>query len=52
MRKMDAMGEEEGVGTRVVKLMAIAALNSLNSGTELCGNEGKEIRQSGKSVRF
>ena len=46
------MGEEEGAGAGVSKLTTIVALKNFDRGAELCGNEGKEIRQSIKSVRF
>ena len=48
---MDATGEEEGAGAGVSKLTTIVALKNFDRGAELCGNEGKETRQSIKSVR-
>ena len=49
---VDSMGEEEGAGAGVSKLTTIVALKNFDRGAELCGNEGKETRQSIKSVRF
>ena len=50
--KMDAVGEEERAGARVVKLVAIVALNYLDAGAELGLHIGKEICQNREHVRF
>jgi hypothetical protein len=50
--KQDAMSEEEGAGVGVVELLVVVTLDSLNAGAELGRHIGKEVRQSGKSVRF
>jgi len=46
------MSEEEGAGAGVVELLAVVTLDGLNAGAELGRHVGKEVRQSGKSVRF
>jgi len=38
------VGEEESAGSVVVELATIIALDSLNGGTKLRGDIGKEIR--------
>ena len=42
------MGEEESVGSVVVDLATIIALDILNGDTKPRGDIGKEIRQGGK----
>ena len=46
------MGEEEGAGAGVVKLVPIVTLDKLDGVAKLCGNKSKEIRQGCKSVRL
>ena len=50
--KMDALGEEEVTGARVVKLFPIVALDSLDVGAKLGGGMGDEVSECAESVRF
>ena len=50
--ELDAVGEEEGMGSMIVELASIIALNTLNGDTKLRSHIGKEIRQGRKSVRL
>ena len=50
--ELDAVGEEEGMRSMIVKLASIIALNTLNGDTKLRSHIGKEIRQGRKSVRL
>ena len=50
--KVDALGEEEVIGARVVKLFPIIALDSLDGDTKLSGGIGDEVSESTESVRF
>ena len=49
---MDALGEEEVTGPRVVKLFPIVALDSLDVGAKLGGGMGDEVSKHTVSVRF
>ena len=49
---MDALGEEEVTGARVVKLFPVVALNSLDVGAKLGGGVGDEVGKRTVSVRF
>lgn len=40
------------MGAKVVKLVAVVTLNSLDGNTELSTNLAKEISESGEDVRF
>ena len=46
------MGQEERVGTGVVKLLAVVTLNFLDGGTKLSMHMSKEICESHKSFRL
>ena len=50
--KMDAQGEEEVTGARVVKLFPVVALDSLDVGAKLGGGVGDEVGKRIVSVRF
>ena len=41
--QVDAIGQQESAGTRVVKLFAVVALNGLDGGVELGAHISKEI---------
>ena len=49
---MDALGEEEVTGARVVKLFPFIALDSLDAGAKLGGGVGDEVSKRAESVRF
>jgi len=49
---MDALGEEEVTGARVVKLFPVVALDSLDVGAKLGGGVGDEVDKRTESVRF
>jgi len=49
---MDALGEEEVTGARVVKLFPVVALDSLDVGAKLGGGVGDEVSKRAESVRF
>lgn len=49
---MDAVSEEESAGTRVVKLVAVVALNSFHSGAKLSTHIGEKVSRSSKRVGF
>jgi hypothetical protein len=50
--KIDALGEKEVTGARVVRLFPIIALNSLDTGAKLGGGVGDEVSERVESVRF
>lgn len=45
--EMHATEEEEHVCTKVIKLPDIVALNRLNGGAKLGGDQGEKVRKSG-----
>ena len=50
--KLDALHEEEIAGARVVKLLPVIALDSLDLGAKLGGRVGDEVGERAESVRF
>jgi hypothetical protein len=48
----NAFGKKESVRGRVVKLMAVIALDGFYGTPKLSGDVGEKIRESEKSVRF
>ena len=49
---MDALGEEEEAGARVVKLSPVVALYCFDAGAKLSGDVGDELSKRAQSVRF
>jgi hypothetical protein len=50
--QLDAFGQEEGPGGRVVKLTSVVTLYSFDSAAGLSSNISKKIGQGGEGVRF
>ena len=50
--KVNALGEEEVMGARVVKIFPVIALNGLDVGAKLSGGVGDEVSECAESVRF
>jgi hypothetical protein len=49
---VNALGEEELSGARVVKLSPVVALDSFDAGAKLNGGVGDEVSKRAESVRF
>jgi hypothetical protein len=49
---VNALGEEEVSGARVVKLFPVVALYSFDAGTKLSGGMGDEVSKHAETVRF
>ena len=49
---MNAVGEEEDVSARVVKLTSVVALDGFHRDAKLCAHIREEVCQCGKGVRF
>ena len=50
--KVDAVGEEERAGARIVEFTAVVALNCLERVAELSIHISEKVRQRRESVRF
>jgi hypothetical protein len=49
---VNALGDEEVLGARVVKLFPVVALYSFDTGAKLSGGMGDEVSKRAKSVGF
>ena len=50
--KVDALGDEEVIGARVVKLFPVITLDSLDLGAKLSGGVSDEVSKCTESVRL